>query len=168
MEIGFFALMIVIGILLSIVGIIGCFVTGLPGPPLNYLALILLHFTDIHIYSTWVLVGLGILAAVILVVDFVVPVYFTKRTGGSNYGIWGCVIGLIIGLFVFPPFGIIFGPFIGAVVGELISGKEGAQAFKAGLGAFVGFITGTLSKLVVSILLIAFFIYGAIQGGLAL
>ena len=160
--------MIIIGILLSVVGIIGCFVTGLPGPPLNYLALILLHFTGIYEYSTWVLIGLGVLAAFILVVDFVVPVYFTKKTGGSNYGIWGCIIGLILGLFIFPPFGIIFGPFIGAVLGELISGKKGEEALKAGLGAFIGFVTGTLSKLVVSLLLIGFFIYGAIQGGFAL
>jgi hypothetical protein len=142
--------LIIVGILFALTGILGCFLPFLPGPPLNYIALLLLHFTSIHQFTTKFLVIWAIIAAVVVLLDYLIPVWGTKKFGGSKQGVWGSVIGLVAGLFIFPPFGIIIFPFAGAVVGELIAGKDTGSALKAGFGSFVGFLTGTILKLIVS------------------
>ncbi|NNC85965.1 MAG: DUF456 domain-containing protein [Bacteroidia bacterium] len=163
MEITLIVILIISGALLNIVGFVGSVIPALPGPPFNYASLLLLHLFNIHHYSTPILVILGIVTAIVLTLDYVVPMYGAKKTGGSKYGIWGTAIGLVAGLFLFPPFGIIIGPFAGAVIGELIGGKESKDAFRAGFGAFLGFIAGSFSKLIVASIILGFFIYGAIQ-----
>ena len=155
--------LIVAGEILNIIGYIGCLIPALPGPPFNYASLLLLHFFHIHHYSTILLITLGILTAIVLTADYIVPIYGAKKTGGSKYGLWGTAIGLIAGLFLFPPFGIIIGPFAGAVIGEIISGKETKDAFRAGFGAFLGFVAGAVSKLIVASIILIYFIIGAIE-----
>ena len=139
-----------IGILLMIAGIIGCVLPFIPGPPLNYLGLLLLHFTTSHQFDTGFLILWAIVTAFVYGLDIVIPVWGTQKFGGSKHGVWGSVIGLAAGFLFFPPFGIIIGPFAGAVVGELIEGKDSGAALKAGLGSFIGFITGTVLKLIAS------------------
>ncbi len=143
-------ILIGIGVLFIIGGIIGCILPVLPGPPLSYIGLLLLHFTEHYSYSTKFLFIWAIITVVVYALDFIIPAWGTKKFGGSKYGVWGSIIGLLLGLFVFPPIGIIIGPFLGAVAGELIAGKESGKAFKAGFGSFLGFITGTLLKLISS------------------
>jgi uncharacterized protein YqgC (DUF456 family) len=75
--------------------------------------------------------------------------------------VWGATFGLLIGIFFFPPFGMIAGPFIGAVVGELIAGKDSSTAIRSGFGSFIGFIAGTVMKLAVSFIM-AFYFFKAI------
>ena len=72
----------------------------------------------------------------------------SKYSGGSKWGNWGCIIGTLVGL-LFLPWGIILGPFLGAVIGELLGNKEFSQALKSGVGSLLGFIFGTLLKFVV-------------------
>ncbi|WP_167606971.1 DUF456 domain-containing protein [Maribellus sediminis] len=139
-----------LGVLFMISGILGCVLPVIPGPPLNYLGLLLLHFTERYQFSTRFLVIWGIITAVVYALDYVIPAWGTKRFGGSKRGVWGSVIGLVIGLFFFPPFGIIIGPFLGAVIGELTSGKDSGVAIKSGFGSFIGFLVGTLLKLITS------------------
>ena len=139
-----------LGMILMIFGIIGCVLPFLPGPPLNYIALLLLHFTGRYQFSTEFLVLWAIITAVVYGFDLVIPVWGTKKFGGSKYGIWGSVIGLLAGFFFFPPLGIVIGPFIGAVTGELIAGKDSGAALKSGFGSFVGFVAGTVLKLAAS------------------
>jgi len=130
--------LIVLGALFIIGGILGGVLPVLPGPPLSYIGLLFLHFT-------WIIV-----AVVVTLIDYFIPIWGTKRFGGSKRGIWGSIIGLVIGLFFFPPFGIIIGPFVGAVVGELTAGKDSGAALKSGFGSFLGFLLGTLMKLIAS------------------
>ena len=92
-----------------------------------------------------------------VLIDYMVPVWGARKFGAGKAGIYGCIIGLAIGLFVFPPFGIIFGPFIGAVIGEVITGKEADNAMKAGFGSFVGFMTGVMLKVITSGLMAWYF-----------
>jgi uncharacterized protein YqgC (DUF456 family) len=138
------------GTILMITGILGCVLPLLPGPPLNYMGLLLLHFTAGYEFSTRFLVIWGIVTIVVYILDFIIPVWGTKKFGGSKRGVWGSVIGLVAGMFFFPPFGIIIGPFAGAVIGELTTGKDSKSALKSGFGSFVGFLTGTILKLVAS------------------
>jgi uncharacterized protein YqgC (DUF456 family) len=139
-----------LGILLMAVGILGCVLPFLPGPPLNYIGLLMLHFTSGYQFSNRFLLIWAMVTVTVFTLDYIIPVWGTKKFGGSKRGIWGSVIGLVAGLFFFPPFGIIIGPFFGAVIGELSAGKDSGTALKAGFGSFVGFVAGTFLKLVAS------------------
>ena len=150
-------LLIGFGIVFIISGILGGILPVLPGPPLSYLGLLLLHFTERYHYSPRFLIFWGVITALVYALDYAIPAWGTKRFGGSNRGIWGSIIGLLIGLFFFPPFGIIIGPFLGAVAGELTLGKDSAVALKSGFGSFVGFLVGTLMKLIASGLMAWYF-----------
>ena len=134
-------ILIILGVLCLITGLMGCVLPFLPGPPVAYLGLVLLHFTDKAQYSTTQLI-------VIQILDYFTPMLGSKYSGGSKWGNWGCIIGTLVGL-LFLPWGVIFGPFLGAVIGELIGNKEFSQALKSGVGSLVGFMLGTLLKFVV-------------------
>ena len=142
--------LIAIGVLFIISGILGCVLPVLPGPPLSYIGLLFLHFTEKYQFSTRFLIIWAVVTVVVYLLDYAIPVWGTKRFGGSKRGVWGSVIGLVIGLFFFPPFGIIIGPFVGAVIGELTAGKDSGAALKSGFGSFMGFLIGTLMKLIAS------------------
>lgn len=139
-----------LGIILIVSGILGCVLPIIPGPPLSYIGLLLLHFTERYQFSTRFLIIWAIITAVVYALDYIIPAWGTKKFGGSKRGVWGSIIGLVIGLFFFPPFGIIVGPFVGAVVGELTAGKDSGAALKSGFGSFLGFLAGTLLKLITS------------------
>ena len=139
-------ILIILGIVCLLLGMVGCFLPVLPGPPLSYLGLLLLHWTEqIHFSTTSLLIWL-LLVIVVQILDYISPVLGTKYAGGSKWGNRGCIIGTIAGLFVFPPWGILIGPFVGAVIGELISGKQSVDAVQAGLGAFLGFLFSVVAK----------------------
>jgi uncharacterized protein YqgC (DUF456 family) len=147
----------VIASCLMIAGIVGSVVPFLPGPPLSYVGLLILQLREITAFSTkFLLIWLAIVI-VIVVLDYLVPVYGTKKFGGSKYGMWGCTIGLIAG-FWFGPIGIIAGPFVGAFVGELLANNESDRALKAALGSFIGFLFSTLLKLVACLVMGWYFI----------
>ncbi len=142
--------LIALGILFIITGIIGGIVPIIPGPPLSYVGLLFLHFTNKYDFTNRFLIIWAVITVVVYLLDYVIPAWGTKKFGGSKRGIYGSIIGLIIGIFVFPPIGIIVGPFVGAVIGELSSGKNSSEALKSGFGSFLGFLVGTLLKLIVS------------------
>ena len=130
-----------LGIILVVLGILGCFLPIIPGPPLSFGALLLLqlkHEPPFDLKFLLIMAGVTILVTVL---DYVVPVVGAKKYGASKAGVWGSTIGLILGLFIFPPIGIIIMPFLGALIGEFIIGKESKVAFKAAWGTFLGFLT---------------------------
>ena len=160
-------ILIVIGIILLFAGFIGALVPGIPGPPLSYIALLVIHFTRKYSFSDDFLIVMGLIMLAVTVLDYVVPVYGTKKFGGSKRGVNGSIIGLIIGLFVLPvmgivigPFGllgIILGPFLGAYIGEKTGGKDSDTALKAAIGSFIGFLAGTFMKLGYSVVAAVYF-----------
>ena len=149
--------LIILGAICLLVGILGCVLPVLPGVPLAYCGLLLLHATDKVQFSWQFLVIWAVVTIVVQVLDSVVPIWGTKKFGGSKMGVWGSTLGLIVGLF-FGPWGIVLGPFLGAVVFELIDGKNTRLALKAGWGSFVGLMTGTILKLICCGLMTYYFI----------
>ena len=127
-------------------GFVGCFLPVLPGPPIAYMGLLALQVTERFQFSLSQLILWGILVVIVQVLDYVTPMLGTKYSGGSRWGNVGCVIGTILGIFLFAPWGILLGPFLGALIGEIIGGKVFFDALKAGMGAFIGFFVGVVLK----------------------
>ncbi|MEZ7875079.1 MAG: DUF456 domain-containing protein [Bacteroidales bacterium] len=149
--------LIIAGIILLLVAFAGCFLPVLPGPPLAFGALILLHFTtitDVPYEVLWTMAGLALIATIL---DYIVPVWGTRKFGGSKAGEKGAIAGVIVGLFL-GPLGIILGPFLGALAGELLSGTPGDRAFRSAIGSFIGFLLGVGLKLMVT-MVIAFYFF---------
>ncbi len=154
-------LIFLLAVICVIVGIVGDVVPGLPGVPISYAAMLLLHFFTGITYSNETLIIYGVLCAVITIVDYFVPIWGTKKFGGTKAGVRGSTIGLIVGVLVLPvlgivigPFGLIgilAGPFVGAYIGEKMSGVDDSLAWRSAIGSFVGFVAGTLLKVVYSI-----------------
>lgn len=142
-------LLIVLGLVCVVVGILGCFLPIIPGPPISYLGLLLVHWTeraeiDSNTLWIWAFVTIGVTA-----LDYVVPIWGTKKFGGTKRGVWGSTIGLVVGIF-FAPFGIILGPLIGAFLGEMSASPDTKKAMRSAFGSFLGFLIGTLFKLIAS------------------
>lgn len=150
-------LWIVLGGVLLVIGLIGCFLPILPGPPIAFVGLWVQQLKSELPFTTkflWIWVGIVL---VITLMDYLIPVYGTKRMGGSKYGIWGCTIGLFVGLWM-GPIGIILGPFLGAFIGEMLANQNSAQAFKAALGSFIGFLLSTGIKLIACLVMIWYWV----------
>jgi uncharacterized protein YqgC (DUF456 family) len=166
-------LLIILSFILILAGLIGCILPVLPGPPLSFIGVLLAHFTRFAEFETLTLFSLGLLALVVQILDYIVPVWGTKKFGGTKYGTWGSIIGLIVGIIVLPmlglvigPFGIIgilAGPFFGALIGETIAGQQSEKAMRAAFGSFIGFLTGTFMKLVTSIVITVILIMNIIK-----
>jgi len=149
------------GFILIIIGFAGSALPVLPGPPLAWVGFLLLKWTGYiednpnYENALWILLFFVVLVTVL---DYVVPVWGTKKWGGSKAGMWGATIGLIVGLFL-GPLGIIIGPFLGAFIGELITGKKEKDALRAGWGSFLGFLMGVGMKLMVCAAVLFMFVY---------
>ena len=126
---------------------------------MSFLALFILSFAkNWEPFSAGFLVFMGILTAAALTLDYAVPVVGSKKFGASKYGVWGSIMGMIIGLFIFPPFGLFVGGFAGAIVGELYAGKAGNVAFRAGIGVFLGSLASIGFKLALCGLMLFFYV----------
>lgn len=147
--------LIVFAILLAIVGIIGSIVPGIPGPPLSWIGMLLVYFADKNgdptdpMSATILLVWLAV-TVIVTVLDYVIPVEATRVAGGHKAASTGAVLGLVAGMLL-PPVGIVMGSLLGAFLGELLVNDKGVwPAFKAGAGAFMGFLLSTGIKLAAS------------------
>ena len=141
-------------IILGVVGILGCFLPVLPGPPVSWGALLLLYFFGNGEMSLqFLLIWLGI-TIVVTVLDYIVPAQFTRITGGSKAAGRGSLVGLLAGLIFFPPWGLIAGAFLGALLAEVFINRSSvADSVKPALGSFAGFFFGTFIKLVACVLM---------------
>ena len=150
-------LLFIVSALLMLVGIIGSVVPALPGPPLSYVGLLLLQLTDKVQLSTSFLVVWGIVVLAVVVLDYYLPIWTTKRIGGSKAGINGSIIGMVVGI-IFTPIGMILGTLLGAIIGEIIGGASGDKALKSGLATFVGTMLSIGIKLIVCVSLLMYYI----------
>ncbi len=150
--------LLILGFLLMLVGILGSFLPVLPGPPVSWIGLLLLHLTQAVPQDWWFLGLTGVVALLVFALDYIIPVMGTKKFGGTKAGMIGTTIGLVVGLFAPIPGGIIIGPFVGAFIGELSNKADNKTALKAAFGSFLGFLTGTFMKFVVAIIFLGLFI----------
>lgn len=148
----------------GIIGIAGSILPGLPGPPVSWAGLLILYIwgsgtngAGEPISTSFLLIWLAI-TVVVCVIDYVVPAYFTRVTGGSKAAGRGAIVGLIVGMLV-PPVGIILGTLAGAFLAEfIVSRKSGWQSTKSAVGALLGFLFGTGIKLIASGLMMYYII----------
>ena len=141
-------LLMVLAFLLLVASIVGCVLPVLPGPPLAYTGILLLHLTDKVHFTTHQLIIWLVVVVVLQVVDYITPLLGSKYSGGTSFGNRGCIAGTILGMF-FMPWGLIIGPFVGAIAGEMMGGQNLTQAIRAGIGTLLGYLFGTLMKVVV-------------------
>ncbi|MDE5969944.1 MAG: DUF456 domain-containing protein [Muribaculaceae bacterium] len=141
-------LLYIVSIVVIVVGLVGCVLPVIPGPILAFGGYLLLLLTPAADAMSWYgIVIAGLVTLLTIVSDFVVPVLGVKMFNGTDNGKWGSFIGGIAGLF-FMPIGIIAGPFLGALLGELIGGREFEIALKSAVGSLIGFLCGTLIKII--------------------
>lgn len=142
--------LIILGIVFLLLGAIGCIAPIIPGPPIAYLSVLglLLHSTIAEEIKTKFLVLAGVLVIAVTVIDYFLPIWGTKKFGGTDAGKRGSIVGLIVAFIflVLGPLTILVGPFAGAVIGELITGQDNKTALKSGLGSFLGFVGGVILK----------------------
>lgn len=138
-------------------GLIGSILPVIPGPPLGYVGLLLLRWSGYADFSMRFLIVWAVVVVVVSLMDYFMPIWMTRRFGGSRSATVGSSVGLVVGLFVFPPWGMILFPFLGAMVGELINdSKNTNKAFRVACGSFAAFILGTGAKLAVSVIMIGY------------
>lgn len=150
---------IAIGLILALAGMIGCILPVIPGPLLSYSALLLISWTkNWQIFSPSFLIIMGALTAFLMVFDYIAPAIGAKKYGASKSGLWGSAIGMIIGIFFIPPWGLMLGAFSGALVGELAAGKSGRKALRAGWGILIGNVFGVGIKLAFTAVVLFYYI----------
>lgn len=153
--------LIILGIILSLAGLAGCIVPGLPGPPLNFIGLLLIHWACPAFTATF-LVTWGILTVLVVVLDYMLPVWTAKKFGATRQGIVGSVAGMLIGLF-FTPIGMIAGLIVGAMVGDMMAGRSHSEAARSGIATFFGTLFSIGLKLVISGILFFYAVKAVVQ-----
>lgn len=154
-------ILIVFGALLMITGLIGAFLPIFPGLPFSYVGLLMLQFTENPPFTLRFMIVWAVIVVMIQFLEQIASVAGAKKMGASAYGIWGSLIGAIVGFVMFPPFGIVFGPIIGAFIGELLNKKTTQVALRSAMGAVLGFFISTFIKVVVALIMTYHFVMNA-------
>jgi len=151
--------LIILGILLALAGLAGSIIPVIPGPPLSYLSLIALSFAkNWEPFSPSFLIAMAAVTIFVMILDFLVPVLGAAKSGASKIGIYLSMAGMILGVFLFPPWGIFIGAFIGAFAGEILEGRKGRDVIRVGWAIFLGNMVSIGIKLSFSLVVIFFYL----------
>ena len=152
-------LLFILSLVLMLIGLVGVILPFLPGVSLAWLGLFIYaaftHFKDISLVAILVFLGLTIISTIL---DLIIPSLGAKKYKASKWGIVGAFVGSLLGVAFFSLPGIIIGPFLGALIGELLARRTFKQATQSAFGAFLGFITGALIKTILIFIMIGFLI----------
>lgn len=155
------SVLIALGLIVAVAGFVGCILPVLPGPPLSYASLLILSWAkDWKPFSFNFLVVMGLLTVGVGLFDYIIPASGARRYGGSKFGFWGSMIGMLLGMIFFSFVGLIAGGWIGAIAGELYAGKTGHDAIRAGWGVLIGHIAAVFIKMLFSGILLFYYIRG--------
>ena len=152
-------LLICLSAVFILLGIAGSFLPILPGPITGWVGLLLLHQTAGVPNNTSLLISTFIIALVVFLIDYIIPILGTKKFGGSKKGMIGATLGVLVGLVFLGPLGVLVGPFVGAYLGELLGNpKDSKKALKAAFGSLIGFLTGVFLKFTVSVIYLGIYL----------
>ncbi|KAB2836098.1 MAG: DUF456 domain-containing protein [Candidatus Brocadia sp.] len=155
----------VISLMIMIVGMAGIIVPIIPSTPLIWVGAFIYALCTHFEKVTWVMLLLFALMAIFSVVlENLGNVYGAKKFGATRWGIIGSLVGTGAGFFVGGPVGLILGPIVGTIVFEMIGGKSYQGALKSGLGNFVGFLGGSMLKLIIGLVMISLFVWKVFFG----
>ena len=144
---------------LVLVGLAGAVLPALPGVPLVFAGLWLAAWIDDYArVGGWTLGVLGVLTVMAMAVDLIATALGAKRVGASRQAIAGAAIGTFVGVFFGLP-GLLLGPFIGAVAGEMVARGRMGQAVDVGIATWIGLLFGTLAKLALSLAMVGVFVF---------
>ncbi|MBL0143316.1 MAG: DUF456 family protein [Betaproteobacteria bacterium] len=147
----------VIAAILVIVGLAGTVMPILPGIAFVFGGLLLSAWADgFQRVGTVTLAILGILTALAVLADFAASAFGAKKMGASPRAVMGATVGAVVGIFFGLP-GLVLGPFVGAVVGELSANRQLLHAGRAGLGTWLGLLLGSIAKLTLAFLMVGVF-----------
>ncbi|APU68575.1 MULTISPECIES: DUF456 domain-containing protein [Christiangramia] len=142
-----------------ILGLLGSFLPVLPGVPLSWIGL-LLFFLIPTVPMNYLFLSITLVIAIIVyILNLVIPAMGTKRFGGSKKGMIGATIGLVIGIFAPVPFAVIIGPFLGALIGEILNKSNSKTAVRAAFGSFLGLLTSSFMEFLVCVAYLILFVY---------
>jgi uncharacterized protein len=147
------------------IGLAGTVLPVLPGIALIYCAYLFYGlFTSWQYYGVWTMILWGVVTAATFALDYFAPMLGARRSNSSILGIWGSFAGSVIGLVLFGLPGLIVGTFAGALIGELMARRPATQALRSGWGALVGFLAGSLIKVVIGLIMVGVFIWQVLAG----
>ena len=151
-------ILFILGLVLCLIGITGSFVPIIPGPFVSWLAILILNLTDaVEFNLNFVLITLSVAVAVGFI-DYLIPIIGVKKLGGSKTGQVGTFIGLVLAIIMIGPFGILVGPFVGALIGEMVNKKSFSESLKPAFGSLVGVVAGSLIKFCVTLSYLFFYL----------
>ena len=154
----------ILAAILIVVGFVGTVLPALPGVPLVFAGMLVAAWADgFQHVGVWTLVVLGVLTAIAVGVDFVAGLAGAKRVGASRLALFGAAVGTLVGI-VFGLPGLLLGPFLGALLGELFAGGTLQRATNVGVGAWIGFLVGTVLKLGVCFAMLGIFALAFVVG----
>jgi uncharacterized protein YqgC (DUF456 family) len=157
-------LLYLLAALLVLIGLAGAVLPALPGLPLMYAGLFLAAWTGDFQQVGWItLMIIGVLMLVATAIDLLASLLGTKRVGASGKAVAGAALGTVVGIFFGLP-GLLLGPFAGALLGELMAGRDVDQAARAGLGAWLGFLLGSIAKLALAFTMLGVYALGWLLG----
>jgi uncharacterized protein YqgC (DUF456 family) len=151
--------LLILGLILCLLGIVGSFSPIIPGPITSWFGLLVIHFSKLIPFDNQFLFITFLIAALIFALDLIIPILGLKKLGGSKKGLIGSTIGLLLGLFLAGPFGLLIGSFFGAISGEYVNNNSLKKSIKPAMGTFIGMAVGTTIKFLTSTIFLGLYFY---------
>lgn len=149
---------LILAVILFCIGLLGSILPILPGPILIFAGMVLYGLmTGFETLGTYFFLLQAMVVFLIFSIDYVASAAGTRRSGGSKQAAWGAIAGTIVGVIFLGPLGIVIGPFLGAVIAELLRGIAFTQAIRIGFGTLIGILGGTVLKIFIGVLMIVYF-----------
>ena len=151
--------LLILGLILCLLGIVGSFSPIIPGPITSWFWLLVIHFSKLIPFDNQFLFITFLIAALIFALDLIIPILGLKKLGGSKKGLIGSTIGLLLGLFLAGPVGLLIGSFFGAISGEYVNNNSIKKSIKPAMGTFIGMAVGTTIKFLTSTIFLGLYFY---------
>ena len=151
--------LLILGLILCLLGIVGSFSPIIPGPITSWFGLLIIHFSKLIPFDNQFLFITFLIAALIFGLDLIIPILGLKKLGVSKKGLIGSTIGLLLGLFLAGPFGLLIGSFFGAISGEYVNNNSLKKSIRPAMGTFIGMAVGTTIKFLTSTIFLGLYFY---------